>query len=579
MRVPYPPRPRAETPEELGFKPARMFQWLSPPGLATCAYQVLIAGLVGRYLDKREMQRALPDPGVCDYSANEDGFWIDYVADTGDGFEPTYAIAYLLAMERLEVSDGDAGHATERGRVLVMGGDQVYPVPSEERYWDRLRGPYRAALPYSHPPDNPTLFAIPGNHDWYDGLTTFLRVFGQKRWLGGWRTQQSRSYFALKLPHGWWLWGIDTQLESFIDAPQLEYFTRVAEREAQPGDRVVLCTAKPTWIQSGMRGDVSYQQGQKYGENLEYFEQSVIRDKGLRPVLVLSGDLHHYARYETSDGSVNRITAGGGGAYLYPTHHLDKTIRWRDERDRPLVYERRAVYPKKSVSWWRSFPAMFAPLRTRTFVMMSAAVYALLTWSVRLGLRPVRGSREAITKAGFDDLVLAPRYSASAFVVALVLLGALFAFADEKGLKRLGLGMAHFAAHGVIGFEVMKAIDRWGPSGGWQFETLFYGLTPVTGGILGSLVVGLYLVSTHIAFGRHPNETFAAQGIIDYKCFLRLRIDQSGVLTVYPIGLRRVPRRREWTLRTEGRPEDPWFSPDRPLEPELIEKPFVCPRV
>ncbi|MBD0259532.1 MAG: hypothetical protein ICV83_27750 [Cytophagales bacterium] len=47
------------------------------------------------------------------------------------------------------------------------------------------------------------LFAIPGNHDWYDGLASFVKQFCQGRWVGGWRTTQTRSYFALALPHNW----------------------------------------------------------------------------------------------------------------------------------------------------------------------------------------------------------------------------------------------------------------------------------------------------------------------------------------------------------------------------------------
>ena len=48
----------------------------------------------------------------------------------------------------------------------------------------------------------PSLYAVPGNHDWYDGLTAFLRLFARQRdaTIGGWRTRQSRSYFAVRLP-------------------------------------------------------------------------------------------------------------------------------------------------------------------------------------------------------------------------------------------------------------------------------------------------------------------------------------------------------------------------------------------
>src|SRR6185312_14356891 len=97
----------------------------------------------------------------------------------------------------------------------------------------------------------PALYALPGNHDWYDGLTAFLRVFARREGttIGAWRTAQSRSYFALRLPRRWWLLAIDAQEGAYLDDPQLEYFREVA-REIRPGDRVILCTPHPAWVQA-----------------------------------------------------------------------------------------------------------------------------------------------------------------------------------------------------------------------------------------------------------------------------------------------------------------------------------------
>ena len=50
-----------------------------------------------------------------------------------------------------------------------------------------------------HEYDGPTAFAIPGNHDWIDGLETYTRHIQHKCWLGGWLlpqvclTQQSKT--------------------------------------------------------------------------------------------------------------------------------------------------------------------------------------------------------------------------------------------------------------------------------------------------------------------------------------------------------------------------------------------------
>ncbi len=38
--------------------------------------------------------------------------------------------------------------------------------------------------------EGPTAFAIPGNHDWIDGLETYTRHIQHKGWLGGWLLPQ-----------------------------------------------------------------------------------------------------------------------------------------------------------------------------------------------------------------------------------------------------------------------------------------------------------------------------------------------------------------------------------------------------
>lgn len=68
--------------------------------------------------------------------------------------------------------------------------------------------------------DGPTAFAIPGNHDWIDGLETFQRFIHHRGWLGGWLLPQEKSYFALRLPHGWWMFGLDLALVDDIDMCQ-----------------------------------------------------------------------------------------------------------------------------------------------------------------------------------------------------------------------------------------------------------------------------------------------------------------------------------------------------------------------
>ncbi len=39
-------------------------------------------------------------------------------------------------------------------------------------------------------------------------------------WIGGWLLPQEASYFAIALPHGWWLFGLDLALDHDIDMCQ-----------------------------------------------------------------------------------------------------------------------------------------------------------------------------------------------------------------------------------------------------------------------------------------------------------------------------------------------------------------------
>ena len=88
---------------------------------------------------------------------------------------------------------------------------------------------------------------------------------------------------------------------------------------------------------------------------------------------------------------------------------------------------------------------------------------------------------------------------------------------------------------------------------------------------LGGVALGLYLVISLPFAPKHVKDVLACQAIPDYENFLRLRLDARG-LTIYSIGIRRVPRK--WAPAPEDRVDAPWLRPtDRVLEAELIEAP------
>ena len=183
-----PDRPESFTPDELRFTPQRATRWFSPGVLTQSGLKAGVTSVFGSFLDKRELQSSRPRT-VGELYRDADELWFDYVADTGDGFEATATVAHHVAQPLLAVEGLD--DPVPRGQLLVLGGDEVYPAASTEGYENRLEGPWRAALPWTPPldpddPAHPRLYAVPGNHDWYDGLTGFLRMFGQDRWIGGW---------------------------------------------------------------------------------------------------------------------------------------------------------------------------------------------------------------------------------------------------------------------------------------------------------------------------------------------------------------------------------------------------------
>ena len=80
-----------------------------------------------------------------------------------------------------------------------------------------------------------------------------------------------------------------------------------------PDDRIILCSAEPNWI-----FEQRYRQFDRdiSERNLAFLEERIF---GNRVEVFIAGDLHHYRRHTNAAGQ-HKITAGGGGAFLFPTH-------------------------------------------------------------------------------------------------------------------------------------------------------------------------------------------------------------------------------------------------------------------
>src|SRR3954471_287446 len=118
----------------LGFTPQDQVRWLAPRELLRAAGKGVLSSLVADYAARREVQAALPATTLTLAPDSDGGLWFDHVADLGDGFAPTYTVARLLGADDVAV-DGPRGSEAPplrlpRGRLLVLGGDEVYPTPS-----------------------------------------------------------------------------------------------------------------------------------------------------------------------------------------------------------------------------------------------------------------------------------------------------------------------------------------------------------------------------------------------------------------------------------------------------------------
>lgn len=534
---------------------ARMVRWLGPTGLTVNALDVILSRFVSRWADTREHQRgfpddALPPEGSAVRYPPDESLWVDYVADTGDGWRSTYTVAWLMCQPH-----DLGGTSTEAGKILVLGGDQVYPSAKLDRYRERLVRPFQIASRQLSGGGDRDLYAVPGNHDWYDGLSAFTELFVRREELGVWRTSQTRSYFAVQLPHRWWLIGIDIAFDSELDAGQLEYFRRrcgPAADQIRPGDRIILCTGRPTWATRFLTTDPRLVE-QAQGTLLEAFEREITETWGCTVPLVVSGDLHHYSRYAARDGTQHRVTAGGGGAYLYPTRGLKSPITWAGHD-----FERMAAFPAKNDTSRSRWKLLIAPFLNPPFLVMLGVLHLLVTRAV---VDAVDGCRCSIVWAMRSMTVLDIVESLFTHSGALLVLGlaylALRAYADGRTRRDKWIAASvHWLFH-VAAMVGSTAVATWAAtrvvdtSSGTPVSDGTTGVALVTtaivsavaGAILGSVVFGLYLRIQDLR-NRHGNDAFAALHIADRKSFVRLELQATGSLRLFAIGIPKVANAR-----------------------------------
>ncbi len=625
-----------------------------------------------------EKKEFVAHPKYFDYSGSTDkDFWFDFAADVGDGFNSTYYVAALMSQPKLSLLESDpkpfpGDRATDRshqrtggpegkhleeklprGRFLLLGGDEVYPSASRESYENKFIRVYEAASYSEKAPDKNSathLYALPGNHDWYDGLASFMAIFADQRAIGQFRTQQRSSYFAIKLPHGFWIFAVDIGLSGELDRRQVEHFQDLAENHLKDSDRIILCIAEPDWVKA--RPNI-----ENLRDGLFYFERKLAEAlktkppqgsngsaapdgrasrRDVRVVLRLAGDLHHYRRhtshepYHPSDEEVQQdcfeprnhrtvqnITAGGGGAFLHPTHEVDEDRRDRGqlkegsirqfppglfqegksenssdattESRKGLRFDFQLAFPsiaesrritfrnfafghyngKMTVSLWILYGLLFnlglflLSLNQRVWIgLLLAAVSTLFVVATRsyaqseasgeIGeskqgrARTVYHSRNRIQKAGWSGAVHGVSHA--------LCFGTAYA-----GLVVVYLHMMLTVRSQKWPFLPGSTLLEWtiSPDFGSVSRFLLSASAGFACAVLSTVIFGLYLyfALNCSKLRLHANGAFASLRIEDYKNFLRLRITEDGI-TVYPIGIREVPKKWQLEIPESKRRKD-----------------------
>lgn len=436
---------------------------------------------------------------IGNHRNNKDEIWVDYLADTGDGGNATYAVAKTLFDENLTLTDHKKllpkdhflqTNKIPRGDLLILGGDLVYPVANEENYRNKFLNFFKAALSQDNQEKLPitkkdatrAVVSFPQNHDWYDNLSSFSQIFCQKEkeTFLDMKCPQEQSYAAVKLPYNWWLFGLDFSLTGDIDELQFEYFRKIINPDKKDTDndfnessRVIIQYPEPIWTLEALKNGKQNNRSYRYEDLEKLIEEKTKKDIDIR----LAGDQHHYRRYSTENSKNHLITCGSGGAFLHPTHEPDtfeKIVHSRklddintnrnythniSQNDPDPIYNRKIYYPTSEKSFKLSWKNTYFICHNPSFFFVTAIVYVLVVWLNFIAMRNLNDDLYSNVKnidfSNFFDsmglwfylLFLSP---ATGIIIILMFLGLGFFAGDNNAHISHGkwfLGIIHGLCH------------------------------------------------------------------------------------------------------------------------------------
>lgn len=358
-------------------QPGRKFSWLSPRTLWRSRNNVL-AALSGDPTENArrawvQQQRELLEKAGAPAAARNDftierdelgEFEFMVLGDTGEGDRSQYSVipAFLTAASASEFA--------------VIASDVVYPAGDVNEYVGKFFVPLAG---YPKP-----VYAIPGNHDWLDGLAGFMRHFcaaaapaakfrppRRARWARAalvahsvfWRRPRSldpetlvrakelrgeaaasgpsqpNMYFCIDTPNLRVI-AIDTGILGRLDHEQGEWLRRVSA-----GDKPkLLISGKPIYSGDSM-SPRRFLAADGSDDGHSGLLWSVVRDPASNYVAMISGDVHHYERHSVALPEGRRIEcviSGGGGAFMTSTHQIARVDRPDVDETGWIVYPTRA---------------------------------------------------------------------------------------------------------------------------------------------------------------------------------------------------------------------------------------------
>ncbi len=383
--------------------------WLSLRALAASLNQVTVTRPMihelRRRWDERLGQTTAAGGRVVDL-AGASSFVV--VGDTGEQDKSQYAVAPALVSESDEVD------------FLVISSDVVYPAGGVNDYVDAVFRPYEGFTK--------RIFAVPGNHDWYDGLRGFMFHFcGQTgpppsridrssalrfalslTWrprttpdgprLAEWRSRvpsfaagaptQPGSYYALDLGP-LLVVCIDTGMKGDLDADQGRWLEQVS---AIPKDKL-LVTGKPLVVnQQEDACRIAWPRGERHVWDSV---AEIVAEPAHRYAATVGGDIHNHQTYRWDAGErpAVHLVSGGGGAFTSATHAIPPApVAAPGAGARPAIPPLRDTFPAQSDSLL-IYARRFAPRLWQLTLGLLAAWAGLAAATVALlVLEPSRGS-------------------------------------------------------------------------------------------------------------------------------------------------------------------------------------------